>query len=179
LPEIVAVEEPISGSTLKGSRLLYLRAPSKAFSETEKAGIVAFVKQRFTERYIWSLSQEKETMNGFAIAAIGWWIARTRFRTRGLDADNQFAQNMPAIARGMENKWYVDEAYGATIVRPLEGLSQFLWRGIDALIDGTLAIVGYIVAAIGDLLRFFQTGNVRNYALMLFLGVVVFIWVLA
>ncbi len=114
-----------------------------------------------------------------AIAVIGWWIARTRFRTRGLDADNQFAQNMPAVARGMENKWYVDEAYGATIVRPLEGFSQFLWRGIDALIDGTLAIVGYIVAAIGDLLRFFQTGNVRNYALMFFLGVIVFIWVLA
>jgi NADH-quinone oxidoreductase subunit L len=114
-----------------------------------------------------------------AIAVIGWWIARTRFRTRGLDADNQFAQNMPVVARGMENKWYVDEAYGATIVRPLEGFSQFLWRGIDALIDGTLAIVGYIVAAIGDLLRFFQTGNVRNYALMFFLGVIVFIWVLA
>jgi hypothetical protein len=33
------------------------------------------------------------------------------------------------------------------------------------------------VALTGDLLRFFQTGNVRNYALMLFLGVIVFIWV--
>src|SRR5229473_2733745 len=82
-----------------------------------------------------------------AIAVIGWWIARTRFRTRGLEADNQFAQNMPAVARGMENKWYVDEAYGATIVRPLEGFSQFLWRGIDALIDGLLALAGYVVAA--------------------------------
>jgi NADH-quinone oxidoreductase subunit L len=114
-----------------------------------------------------------------AIAVIGWWVARTRFRDRGLEADEKFAQNMPAVARGMENKWYVDEAYGATIVRPLEGFSQFLWRGIDALIDGTIAIVGYIVAAIGDLLRFLQTSNVRNYALMFFLGVIVFIWVLA
>jgi uncharacterized damage-inducible protein DinB len=42
--EIVSVEEPISAESLKGSRLLYLRAPSKAFSETEKQGIVAFVK---------------------------------------------------------------------------------------------------------------------------------------
>ena len=69
--------------------------------------------------------------------------------------------------------------FDATIVRPLEGFSQFLWRGIDALIDGLLALLGYVVAAIGDLLRFFQTGNVRNYALMFFLGVIVFIWVLA
>jgi NADH-quinone oxidoreductase subunit L len=114
-----------------------------------------------------------------AIALVGWWIARTRFRTRGLEADEQFARNMPAVAKGMENKWYVDELYGATIVRPLEGISQFLWRGIDALIDGLLALLGYVVAGIGDLLRFFQTGNVRNYALMFFLGVIVFIWVLA
>jgi len=47
------------------------------------------------------------------------------------------------------------------------------------LIDGLLALLGYVVAAIGDLLRFFQTGNVRNYALMFFLGVIVFVWVLA
>ena len=114
-----------------------------------------------------------------AIAVIGWWIARSRFRTKGLASDDQFAQQMPAVARGMENKWYVDEFYGATIVRPIEGISQFLWRGIDALIDGLLALLGYTVAMIGDLLRFFQTGNVRNYALMFFLGVIVFIWVLA
>src|SRR5947209_3964283 len=114
-----------------------------------------------------------------AIAALGIWAAYARFYKRGLAADEQFAENMPAVARGMENKWYVDEAYDATIVRPLEGFSQFLWRGIDALIDGLLALLGYVVAAIGDLLRFFQTGNVRNYALMFFLGVIVFVWVLA
>ena len=114
-----------------------------------------------------------------AIAVLGIWTAYSRFYKRGLAADEQFAQKMPAVANGMENKWYVDELYGATIVRPLEGFSRFLWRGIDALIDGLLALLGYVVAAIGDLLRFFQTGNVRNYALMFFLGVIVFVWVLA
>ena len=64
------------------------------------------------------------------------------------------------------------------MVTPLERLSQFLWRGIDAIIDGLLALLGYAVALVGDLLRFFQTGNVRNYALMFFVGVIVFIWVL-
>jgi NADH-quinone oxidoreductase subunit L len=114
-----------------------------------------------------------------AIAMIGIWAAYARFYKRGLAADEQFDRAMPAVARGMENKWYVDELYGAIIVRPLEGFSQFLWRGVDALIDGLLAMAGYVVAAIGDLLRFFQTGNVRNYALMFFLGVIVFIWVMA
>ena len=81
------------------------------------------------------------------------------------------------MAHAIENKWYVDEMYGATVVRPLERTSVFFWRIVDAIIDGIAAMLGYIVAGIGDLLRFFQTGNVRNYALMLFMGVVVFIWI--
>jgi NADH-quinone oxidoreductase subunit L len=113
-----------------------------------------------------------------AIAFLGLWLAYARFYKRGLAADEAFAERSPAIARGMENKWYVDELYGATVVRPLERLSNFFWKFVDAVIDGIAAALGYIIQAIGDLLRFFQTGNVRNYALMLFAGVVVFIWVL-
>ena len=114
-----------------------------------------------------------------AVAAFGAWLAYNRFYKRGLAADEAFERSAPALARGMENKWYVDELYDATIVRPLTSFSRFLWKGIDGVIDGLLALLGYVVAAIGDLLRFFQTGNVRNYALMLFGGVVVFIWVFA
>jgi len=79
----------------------------------------------------------------------------------------------------MENKWYVDEFYGATVVRPLERISMFFWKIIDAIIDGIAAMLGFIVRGVGDLLRFFQTGNVRNYALMFFVAVVVFVWILA
>jgi NADH-quinone oxidoreductase subunit L len=114
-----------------------------------------------------------------AVAALGFWLAYSRFYKRGLEADEAFERSSPALAHGMENKWYVDEFYGAVIVGPLEATSRFLWKGIDALIDGLLALLGYVVAAVGDLLRFFQTGNVRNYALMLFGGVIVFIWVFA
>ena len=113
------------------------------------------------------------------IAAIGTWLAYVRFYKRGLEADESFAASAPAIARGMENKWYVDELYDKIVVTPLEQISIFFWRIIDAIIDGIAAILGYIVAASGDLLRFFQTGNVRNYALMFFVGVVVFMWVTA
>jgi len=113
------------------------------------------------------------------VAAIGTWLAYIRFYKRGLEADAQFASNAPGLARAIENKWYVDEFYGAVIVRPLERLSVFFWKFVDAIIDGIAAMLGYIVQGFGDLLRFFQTGNVRNYALMLFLGVIVFIWVIA
>lgn len=42
--EITSVDKPISSAGLQGSRVLYLRAPSGAFAETEKAAIVRFIK---------------------------------------------------------------------------------------------------------------------------------------
>jgi NADH-quinone oxidoreductase subunit L len=110
------------------------------------------------------------------IALLGWWIARARFKEPQLAGDSWLPRG---LARAVENKWYVDEMYDLAVVRPLERMSTFLWRGIDAAIDGLLALLGYFVEAFGTLLRFLQTGNVRNYALMFFAGVVIFMWVLA
>jgi hypothetical protein len=42
--ELANVEEPISAATLNGSRVLYLRAPSKTFAAEEKDAIVNYVK---------------------------------------------------------------------------------------------------------------------------------------
>jgi NADH-quinone oxidoreductase subunit L len=111
------------------------------------------------------------------VALAGWFVARSLYKEKQLASDAAFEQRAPGVAHAIENKWYVDEMYGATVVRPLERTSVFFWRIVDAIIDGIAAMLGYIVAGIGDLLRFFQTGNVRNYALMLFMGVVVFIWI--
>ena len=113
------------------------------------------------------------------IAALGWWIAKSKYKDRELAADAAFEQRSPGLARAIENKYYVDELYAATIVRPLQVLSRVLWKIVDAIIDGTAAMLGFLVRGFGDLLRFFQTGNVRNYALMFFLGVVVFIVVVS
>jgi uncharacterized damage-inducible protein DinB len=43
--EISSSKDPISLESLKGSRLLYLRAPSKPFAPQEKEAIVGYVKQ--------------------------------------------------------------------------------------------------------------------------------------
>ena len=109
------------------------------------------------------------------VALAGWLIARALYKDKQLASDAAFAEKAPALARALENKWYVDELYGATIVRPLAGISRFFWKGIDAVIDGIAALLGFVVRGFGDIMRFFQTGNVRNYALMFFIGVVVFI----
>ena len=126
------------------------------------------------ERVEWFLM-----LTSTAVAVFGAWLAYNRFYKRGVAGDIALEKDLPGLTRTLENKYYVDEFYGDVVVTPLERASQFLWRGVDALIDGLLALLGYTVALFGDLMRFFQTGNVRNYALMFFVGVIVFIWVMA
>lgn len=43
--EVQASAEPITGTTLDGARILYLRAPSREFTAAETAAIIAFVKR--------------------------------------------------------------------------------------------------------------------------------------
>jgi NADH-quinone oxidoreductase subunit L len=112
-----------------------------------------------------------------AVALAGLFAARVMYRDRDVAADDALEVRHPGVIRTLANKYWVDELYGATIVRPLNRTSVFFWKGIDAIIDGIISLGAYFVAALGDLLRFLQTGNVRNYALMLFLGVVVFMWI--
>jgi len=80
--------------------------------------------------------------------------------------------------RVLENKYYLDEAYEATFIRPGYRLSRsVLWKGIDAgLIDGLLVNGSALaVAVLGSLVRLFQNGMVRFYAWSITAGLTVFV----
>ncbi len=73
------------------------------------------------------------------------------------------------------NKYYVDEIYAATVVRPLVWLSSnVLWKVVDAgMIDGAVNGVAEGAAAVGDTVRHTQSGNTRSYAVWVVVGVIV------
>ena len=75
------------------------------------------------------------------------------------------------------NKYFVDEVYDATVVKPLvAGSRVVLWKGVDAgLIDGVVNGTGGAVNAIARSMRFVQSGLVRGYALTIFAGAVVLV----
>ena len=105
----------------------------------------------------------------------------------------------------MENKWWVDELYWAVILNPYIKLSRFLadvidWRfwhdwfhdilivrsfnGITnflstsfdlGFIDGIANGLASLTVRFAGSLRKIQTGYVRNYALTVFLGVIIII----
>jgi NADH-quinone oxidoreductase subunit L len=79
------------------------------------------------------------------------------------------------------NKYYVDEIYDATVVKPLVGGSRWvLWKGADAgLIDGSVNGVGALAQKVGGVLRLLQSGNIRSYATWVLFGSVLAIVAMA
>jgi NADH-quinone oxidoreductase subunit L len=75
------------------------------------------------------------------------------------------------------NKYFVDEIYDATVVKPLvNGSREALWKGVDvAVIDGAANGVASRARDIGGVLRLFQSGDIRSYATWVLLGSVVVI----
>ena len=110
-----------------------------------------------------------------AIAALGIMIAVVRLKPDRLVAKAQ-APDEQGIERVLYNKYYVDELYDRTVVKPTLWASRnVLSTGVDqGIIDKLL--VTWIGAGIPRLFGWFgsrlQSGQVGTYALVLVLGVI-------
>ncbi len=59
-------------------------------------------------------------------------------------------------------------------------ISRFFWKVVDTfVIDGAINAGAFLTELTGDVGRFSTTGNVRNYALYFFLGVILLFWWIA
>jgi NADH-quinone oxidoreductase subunit L len=105
---------------------------------------------------------------GLGILA-AWW-----FYVRNWGLAERMTKGVKWLYDLLFNKYYVDEAYTAGIVKPLRMLGDVLSdtveiRGIDGAVHGG----SRFVILLGKSLCRLQTGLVRNYALAMLLGVVV------
>jgi NADH-quinone oxidoreductase subunit L len=98
---------------------------------------------------------------------LGWYVFRRRP-----------SLEMPRV---LENKYYVDEIYDATIINPINVVSrEGLWKLFDiGVIDGVLHSIGQIVKDSSGVIRRVQTGFVRGYAAIILIGAIVLIAVFA
>jgi NADH-quinone oxidoreductase subunit L len=115
-----------------------------------------------------------------AVAVTGILVSRSIYGgDKGLSQARGWAERFPVLHRVLVNKYYVDEIYDAAIVRPLAAFSRFLWKVVDTfVIDGAVNAGAFLTELTGDVGRFTTTGNVRNYALYFFLGVILlFGWI--
>lgn len=104
---------------------------------------------------------------GLATIAIVYAIYRFS-RKPDLSEPNGFGQVLA-------NKWYVDEAYNAVIVRPLNWFGKFLNKWVEkGLIDAIVNGVGRSVQYLSRQVRLVQSGQVGSYVLLMVLSILVF-----
>ena len=106
-----------------------------------------------------------------ALAIEGWLIIDKYYR-RKPERPAQLAAAMPGVYKLLVNKYYVDEIYGAIIVKPLLAGSRYIlgWVVDTAILGGLAWLLAGIASLTGAILQRWQSGNLRSYAAWLALG---------
>jgi len=105
------------------------------------------------------------------VALEGWMIANKYYK-RKPERPAQLAAALPHGYNILVNKYYVDEIYGAAVIKPLLSISKYLlgWVVDTALLGGIAWLLGGITNFAGVILQRWQSGNLRSYAAWLTAG---------
>jgi NADH-quinone oxidoreductase subunit L len=107
-----------------------------------------------------------------AMAVLGIWLAWQAYVVKPGRA-KAMGDRFAGAYRVLWHKYYVDEFYHATVVRPLVGFSRFLWKGFDVVvIDGMVNGAGRVVREVGTFLRPIQSGFTGHYATAVLVGAI-------
>lgn len=110
-------------------------------------------------------------VSSIAVIAMAIWAYRKYVTHAVVPASDTAPRGF--LSKLSYQKFYVDELYHATIVKPLNKLSVFFYRVVDrAGIDGLVNGVAKNAGESGKGLRLLQSGDVGFYVLMMVLGAI-------
>ncbi|MFO0793933.1 MAG: NADH-quinone oxidoreductase subunit L [Candidatus Brocadiaceae bacterium] len=113
-----------------------------------------------------------------AIAVAGIGLAYQMY-VKKPELPQKLAGQYRLIYKILLNKYYIDEIYDALFVNSVKKGSLLLWKRVDAMmIDGSVNGIARLFGWFGNILRYLQTGYIRNYAFYIVIGCI-FIMVLA
>jgi NADH-quinone oxidoreductase subunit L len=135
------------------------------------------------------------------VALSGIYLAYVIYYKGTISAE-RLKNRFSSIHKLLYNKYYFDELYNAIIIRPLFKLADFLFKKFDLgvidwlvnaagnftvflswfwelfdtyVVDGAVNGLGYVVRGTGAGIRRVQTGQLQNYAFIIFFGIVLII----
>ncbi|MCJ7458019.1 MAG: NADH-quinone oxidoreductase subunit L [candidate division Zixibacteria bacterium] len=135
------------------------------------------------------------------VALSGIYLAYVIYYKGTISAE-RLKDRFSSIHKLLYNKYYFDELYNAIIIRPLFKLADFLFKKFDQgvidwlvnaagnftmflswfwelfdtyVVDGAVNGLGYVVRGTGAGIRRVQTGQLQNYAFIIFFGIVLII----
>jgi NADH-quinone oxidoreductase subunit L len=105
------------------------------------------------------------------VALEGWLIADKYYR-RKPERPARLAAAVPSGYKLLAGKYFVDEIYGATVVKPLLGFSKYIleWVVDVGILGGAAWLLGGVAIFSGAILQRWQSGNLRSYAAWLAAG---------
>ena len=115
---------------------------------------------------------------GGAVALLGIAIAYALHLNDRAKAD-QLARQLAPVGHAMEHKYWIDELFLNTIVRPLRTSGRAFMRADYWIVDGVVGLVALVPQAAGFAVKMTtQRGYLQGYALSMLIGVaVILLWV--
>jgi NADH-quinone oxidoreductase subunit L len=107
---------------------------------------------------------------GGAIAAI--FFARHIYLNNP-EIASRFSSTFKGAYNLLLNKYFVDEIYETTVVKPIvKGSQNILWKVADnKIIDGFINSTAAFIQSLGEKIRKVQTGVAQSYALVMIVGI--------
>jgi NADH-quinone oxidoreductase subunit L len=118
-------------------------------------------------------------MLALLLAAIAIAAATSIYRRGLTNGQDPLITRLGGLGRFFDRGWLLDPAVSWFVDRPARAAAEGLAQPVDqGLIDGAVNGVAALVAGAGARVRRIQTGFVRNYALTLFSGATVLLFVI-
>ena len=107
-----------------------------------------------------------------AISVVGITVAVLAYLLRRIDLATAVAGRFPAINRFLANKWYLDAINDKIFVQGSRKLARQVLDVDSRVVDGVVNLTGLLTLGSGEGLKYFETGRVQFYALIVFGGVI-------
>ncbi len=127
-----------------------------------------------------SLTAEYLLMILSVVAGIGGiYLARMMYLQKP-EIVSKLADSFKGMYTILWNKYYVDEVYEFSVVKPIKTASdKLLWKGFDVnIIDGLVNGSAKLFAWISSWMRKIQVGFVQSYAMVFVIGIIVILGIL-
>ena len=107
-----------------------------------------------------------------AISAAGITVSVLAYALGKLDLARAVAGRFPALNAFLANKWYLDTINDRLFVQGSRKLAKSVLDVDAKVVDGVVNLTGLMTLGSGEGLKYFETGRVQFYALIVFGGVI-------
>jgi NADH-quinone oxidoreductase subunit L len=111
----------------------------------------------------------------FLLAVLSWRVAKNMFRG-DFAAPRALELSSPRLANAIANRFWVDEVYGALVVRPLRATAALCLDFDRRVVDGLFRGLANVAAFLGTVVRLLQNGVVHAYSFWFLVGAAFLLW---